>query len=126
MYKRKKKGNKTYKQPYKSIDIYINKPYSAIMKSKINFEWDEEKDNKNKEKHNVSFALAQLAFLDEKRIILEDQSHSEEEQRYYCLGKVAEGILTVRFTYRNNKIRIIGAGYWRKGKNIYEKENDIQ
>ncbi len=96
------------------------------MKSKINFEWDAEKANKNKEKHNVSFALAQLAFLDEKRIILEDQSHSEEEQRYYCLGKVAEGILTVRFTYRNNKIRIIGAGYWRKGKNIYEKENDIQ
>ena len=67
-----------------------------------------------------------MLFLDEKRIILEDQSHSDEEQRYYCLGKVAEGILTVRFTYRNNIIRIIGAGYWRKGKKIYEKENDIQ
>ena len=102
------------------------KSYSPIMQSKINFEWDAKKDNKNQDKHNVSFALAQLAFLDEERIILEDQSHSEDEQRYYCLGKVAEGILTVRFTYRNNKIRIIGAGYWRKGKKIYEKENDIQ
>jgi uncharacterized DUF497 family protein len=67
------------------------------MQRKINFERDIDKDNKNKAKHNVSFALAQLAFLDEKRIILEDQSHSKEEQRYYCLGKVAEEILTVRF-----------------------------
>jgi hypothetical protein len=32
---------------------------------------------------------------------------------------------TVRFSYRSNKIRIIGAGYWRKGKKIYEKENKI-
>ena len=96
------------------------------MQHKINFEWDVDKNNKNQIKHNVSFALAQLAFLDNERVILEDQSHSKEEKRYYCLGKVAEGILTVRFTYRNNKIRIIGAGYWRKGKKIYEKENDIQ
>jgi hypothetical protein len=40
-------------------------------------------------------------------------------------GKVEEHIVTVRFTYRNYKIRIIGAGYWRKGKKIYEKENKI-
>ncbi len=29
--------------------------------------------------------------------------------------------MTVRFTYRENVIRIIGAGYWRRGKKIYEK-----
>ena len=34
-------------------------------------------------------------------------------------------MLTVRFTYRTSKIRIIGAGFWRKGKNIYEKENNM-
>ena len=55
--------------------------------------------------------MAQLAFLNEKNIILEDLSHSEMETRYYCLDNVAEGILTVRFTHRKNKIRIIGAGY---------------
>jgi predicted DNA binding CopG/RHH family protein len=33
--------------------------------------------------------------------------------------------MTVRFTYRKNRIRIIGAGYWRKGKDIYERENKI-
>jgi hypothetical protein len=28
----------------------------------------------------------------------------------------------VRFTYRKGIIRISGAGYWRKGKKIYEKK----
>ncbi len=96
------------------------------MKRESDFEWDKSKDRENQDKHGVPFALAQLAFMDANRVILEDQSHSEEEQRFYCLGKVAEGILTVRFTYRKNKIRIIGAGYWRKGKKLYEDENAIQ
>ena len=69
--------------------------------------------------------MAQLAFLDHNRVILEDLGHSLDESRYYCLGKVTDGILTVRFTYRKGKIRIIGAGFWRKGKKIYEKENKI-
>jgi uncharacterized DUF497 family protein len=95
------------------------------MKKRPDFEWDDKKDKENQLKHGVSFALAQIAFLDEKRIILEDLEHSDEETRYYCLGRVAGGIMTVRFTYRDNKIRIVGAGYWRKGKKIYEKENKI-
>jgi uncharacterized DUF497 family protein len=95
------------------------------MKDRSDFEWDDEKDRLNQAKHGVSFALAQLAFLDEDRIILEDIEHSDAEKRYYCLGRVAEGIMIVRFTYRKKIIRIIGAGYWRKGKNIYERENQI-
>ena len=95
------------------------------MKNKADFEWDENKNKTNQEKHGVSFALAQLAFFDHSRLILEDLEHSIDEQRYYCLGKVSGGILTVRFTYRLKKIRIFGAGYWRKGKIIYEKENKI-
>ncbi len=96
------------------------------MNNRSDFEWDGEKDRSNQRKHGVSFALAQLAFIDECRIVLEDLEHSDDvEKRYYCLGKVADRIITVRFTYRENKIRIIGAGYWRKGKKIYEKENKI-
>ena len=95
------------------------------MKKRSDFEWDDEKDELNQKKHGVSFALTQLAFLDETRVILEDLEHSDVEKRYYCLGKVADGIMTVRFTYRKKRIRIIGAGYWRKGKNIYERENKI-
>ena len=95
------------------------------MTKQSDFEWDSAKDLINQQKHSVSFALAQLAFLDHQRIILEDLEHSADENRYYCLGKVTDGILTVRFTYRKSKIRIIGAGYWRKGKKIYERENKI-
>ena len=95
------------------------------MKKRSDFEWDDEKDRLNQKKHGVSFALAQIAFVDKDRVILEDLGHSDEETRYYCLGKVPGGIMTVRFTYRKSKIRIIGAGYWRKGKQIYERENKI-
>ena len=42
--------------------------------------------------------------------------------RYYCFGMVDGGVMTVRFTSRNNIIRIIGAGYWRKGKKYYAKK----
>lgn len=90
---------------------------------KAHFEWDEGKERENLKKHNVSFSLAQHAFLDPHRIILEDVEHSAEENRYYCIGRVGEGIMTVRFTYRGNVIRIYGAGYWRKGRNIYEEQN---
>ena len=89
------------------------------------FEWDDDKNRINAEKHKVSFEEAQLAFLDSKRVLAEDLEHSEIEKRYYCFGKVEENILTVRFIYRNNRIRILGAGYWRKGKKIYEEENKI-
>lgn len=89
------------------------------------FEWDLDKDVENQKKHGVSFGLAQEAFLDPRRVIARDLVHSQSEERFYCFGSVGEGVLTVRFTYRNNVIRIIGAGYWRKGKRIYEQENQI-
>ena len=95
------------------------------MEKQSDFEWDSVKDELNQKKHGVSFAMAQIAFLDSNRIILEDLEHDDKEKRFYCLGRVSEGIMTVRFTYRNNKIRIIGAGYWRKGKKTYERENKI-
>jgi uncharacterized protein len=93
--------------------------------AKARFEWDPNKDQENQEKHGVGFAMAQFAFADPKRVIAEDRSHSFTEKRYYCFGQAGDGILTVRFTYRNQVIRIIGAGYWRKGKQIYERENPL-
>lgn len=91
----------------------------------LHFEWDDEKDRENRSKHGVSFETAQYAFADIKRIIAEDLEHSLEEKRFYCFGRVGGGIVTVRFTYRENRIRIFGAGYWRKGKSLYEKEIHI-
>jgi len=91
------------------------------------FEWDRVKDRKNQQKHGVSFNEATHAFFDPNRIIREDIKHGQEEKRYFCTGldEEKEGILTVCFTYRINKIRIISAGYWRKGKKDYEKKDQI-
>jgi len=93
--------------------------------SKSSFEWDKAKDLVNHSKHGLSFAEAQFAFADPNRIIAKDLSHSDKEKRFYCFGRLGEGIATVRFTYRSDTIRIIGAGYWRKGKRVYERENQI-
>ena len=92
---------------------------------KVGFEWDVRKDEENHAKHGVPFALAQYAFTDPNRVIAEDTTHSAKELRYFCFGRVGQGILTVRFTYRAGVIRIFGAGYWRKGKTIYERENQV-
>lgn len=87
---------------------------------------DADKDISNQKKHGIPFIVAQYAFADPNRVILEDITHStESEERYFCLGKVGEGILTVRFTYRERRIRIFGAGYWRKGRRIYEEKNQL-
>ena len=90
---------------------------------KAKFGWDASKDKQNQDKHGVSFEFAQYAFADPNRVIAEDLSHSQKEKRFYCFGKVGDGIITVRFTFRGNVIRIIGAGYWRKGRKLYENEN---
>lgn len=89
------------------------------------FEWNAAMDLANQLKHGVSFTEARRAFLDPHRVIAEDRSHSNKEKRYYCFGLLVDGVLTVRFTWRGGVIRIIGAGYWRRGRKIYEKENAL-
>jgi uncharacterized DUF497 family protein len=94
--------------------------------AKTGFDWDPGKDQESRAKHGVPFAKAQLAFADPVRVIAEDPSRSSGEERFYCFGEVGGGILTVRFTYRDDVIRIFGAGYWRKGKRIHEREHQIR
>ena len=92
---------------------------------KITFEWDPDKDNVNRRKHGIPFLFARRAFWDPRRVIARDLTHGDKEERYFCFGKVEGEVVTVRFTCRGHTIRIIGAGYWRKGKTAYEKENKI-
>lgn len=90
------------------------------------FEWDPSKAEENKQKHGISFEEAKAAFLDHKLIIQVDTKHSSSEEiRYFCFGKVGQDVLTVRFIYRNNRVRIFGAGIWRQGRKVYEKENPL-
>ena len=100
------------------------------------FQWDEEKDTTNQKKHGISFEEAQYAFADQQKMIFLDSLHSDREKRYFCIARIATGIVTVRFTYRDQNIRIFGAAFWRAGrKNILlkihnkekyaKKENDL-
>ena len=91
----------------------------------VQFEWDDDKNRANQRKHGIPFALAQYASSDPDRVIAEDVRHSQTERRFYCIGKVGEAIMTVRFTHRKSRIRIIGAGYWRKGKELYEETHKL-
>ena len=89
------------------------------------FEWDEDKNRANQEKHGVSFEVAQGVFDDPRRVIVRDMAHETGEKRFFCLGLVDDAVLTVRFSYRRKRIRLFGAGYWRQGRKRYEQENDL-
>src|ERR1022692_1177976 len=89
------------------------------------FIWDLRKEARNILRHRIAFMEASRAFLDPQRLIIEDRIHSTVEGRYFCIGHVMGKIITVRFTYRDGRIRIIGAGYWRKWRKLYEKKNAL-
>ena len=92
----------------------------------MEFEWDLSKEIENLKKHGVDFMEAIETFSDPNGFQLKDVKHSIVEMRFFWVGKSRKGkVITARFTRRGNVIRIIGAGYWRKGKQIYERENQI-
>ena len=84
-------------------------------------EWDEAKDDANRAKHGVGLTEVQEAFFDPYRLILADRAHGGGEERCFCLGMVGGRVPTVRFIWREGRIRLIGAGYWRRGKRIHER-----
>ena len=74
------------------------------------FEWDEEKNRINRQKHGISFELASKVFDDENRLEDYDEIHSIYEDRYVVIGNVGS-IVYVVCTDRpqTNSVRIISA-----------------
>jgi uncharacterized DUF497 family protein len=66
-----------------------------------------------------------LVFADPGRVLLADRKHSLNEGRFWCVGHDGFGILTVQFVFRAGVIRVIGAGYCRKGERIYEEKSEL-
>jgi uncharacterized protein len=88
------------------------------------FEWDLEKELFNARKHKIMFHEAMEVFADPHVIHMEDNKHSQLEQRFYAVGKTFKGkIITVRYALRGQTIRIFGAAKWRKWRRFYEREN---
>ncbi len=78
----------------------------------MEFEYDEAKSRRNKEKHGIDFLEAQLLWSDPER--MEIPAKTEDESRYVIVGKIGEKHWSVIVTYRENKIRIISARRSRK------------
>lgn len=78
----------------------------------IRFEWDDNKNEINKKKHNISFEEAQTVFYDTEALIIDDPEHSELEDRFIILGfSKKANLLVVCHCYRESDfiIRIISA-----------------
>jgi len=88
----------------------------------VKLEFDPAKEAANLAKHGVDFSTVLRVFEDPNRMIIPNQTHSLDEPRFYAIGHDGRGILTVRFTIRGDALRVIGAGYWRKQKSVYENQ----
>ena len=78
----------------------------------LKFEWDENKNKTNIKKHGISFEEASSVFYDDDALIINDQSHSQNEDRFVLIGfSYKYNILVVCHCYRQNEevIRIISA-----------------
>lgn len=92
----------------------------------ISFEWDDAKALANERKHGVTFEEASTVFYDPHALVIPDDAHSYEEDRFVILGvSSAARALTVCHCYReaNETIRLISArratkneesSYWRR------------
>lgn len=77
----------------------------------MQFEWDEEKNMINIQKHGFGFETALHVFADENRIEYYDEYHSGEEERYITIGMVDNVLMVIMVVYteRDDKIRLISA-----------------
>lgn len=78
----------------------------------LKFEWDENKNRINPQKHKISFEEAQTVFYDEEALVIDDPEHSREEERFIILGfSKKANLLVVCHCYRaaDSVIRIISA-----------------
>lgn len=75
------------------------------------FEWDENKNIINQEKHDVSFEEAKTVFYDDDAWLEYDEAHSMEEDRFRIFGCSLYGnvLLVVHCIRDNDVIRIISS-----------------
>ncbi|MCM1024495.1 MAG: BrnT family toxin [Prevotella sp.] len=77
----------------------------------MRFEWDNQKEKANIKKHKMDFTTAAFVFDDDNRLEIFDREHSDDEDRYIAIGLVDKTlvIITVAYTERGQKIRLISA-----------------
>jgi hypothetical protein len=88
------------------------------------FDWDDGNSKKNSRKHNVNPSESEQIFFNEPLFVINDVKHSEQETRYYALGRTdKKRLLYIAFTIRKNLIRVISArDMSRKERKVYEQK----
>lgn len=91
----------------------------------MTFEWDEAKDQRNRQKHRIGFEEAKTVFGDPRAITIADPEHSDEEDRFLESGLSTQGrVLVVSYTERGSNIRIISYRKANKSeRKTYEQAN---
>jgi len=94
-----------------------------LFKNCEGFNWDSGNSDKNWIKHKVSKSDCEQVFFNEPIIVSDDIKHSQNEKRYFLLGKTdVNRILFIVFTIRENLIRVISARDMNKNeRRIYEQ-----
>lgn len=92
----------------REVDYNKHKGGRKFSVTQLNFEWDEEKNQVNRQKHGISFETAAYVFCDEYYIEMYDFEHSINEDRYIAIGMVGD-LLFVVYTERGENIRLISA-----------------
>lgn len=89
----------------------------------VGFNWDEGNIHKNENKHGLKWTTIEEVFFNEPLLIVEDFTHSLGECRCVALGKNDfDDLVTVIFTVRKNRIRVISARTMsKKERIIYER-----
>ena len=87
-----------------------------------NFEWDDNKAARNYIKHDVSFEEAAKVFLDPWAKDDPDDRKAYGEERFVHIGMAGHRLLTVIYTERGAKIRIISARKATKHEQNYYRE----
>jgi len=75
----------------------------------LNFEWDEEKNRRNKAKHGISFEEAKVVFSDRFLWEILDERFDYREERVLSVGMTGQGLLVVVNTQRGDNCRIVSA-----------------
>jgi uncharacterized DUF497 family protein len=73
------------------------------------FEWDDAKAEANLRKHKISFRAASRVFDDALVLIEQDFTEDYDEDRLIATGLVEGLLVTVAYTERGDRIRIISA-----------------
>ena len=98
-----------------------------ILPDILTFEWDEGNSTKSWIKHKVSTDEQEQAFFTKKKIIIEDQKHSQQEKRFLMYSETSKGrkliiAFTIRTIDKQQKIRPISARPMnRREAKLYEE-----